>query len=77
MSEAFTKADKRLILEKQLVVECSIGFAMGRSVFITTATTTIGTSASKGQVSLSIVPRHLVVLVSQASGSLLVFDLGV
>ena len=25
--------DKRLTLEKQLVVECGIGFAMGRSVF--------------------------------------------
>ena len=31
--KAFTKEDKRLILEKQLVIECAIGFAMGRSVF--------------------------------------------
>ena len=33
VSEAFTKKDKRLILEKQLVIECAIGFAMGRCVF--------------------------------------------
>ena len=33
VSEVYTKADKRLDLDKKLAVECAIAFAMGRSPF--------------------------------------------